>query len=759
MDPEGANYERVAIEDWLSRNQGSPLTGAPLSTRDLTPNRFLREAIEEYAKLHKLIIPSVVDLTAVKKFQAPKAAKQELKESATTAKTIKTAEIAFSLNSTILEQGECLVEACVVPPEGTTRTPADIVCVIDVSGSMGINATVQNDEGGLESNNLSILDIVKHAVKTIIATLQPHDRLGLVSYSTKANRVFGLLVMDEAGKAKAQTDLNTLDADGQTNLWEGLYTGLEILRKEGSTNRLSTVLLLTDGQPNIAPSKGHIVMLQEYRKQYPSMLCTINTFGFGYNLDSTLLRDLCMEGDGMYTFIPDAGFVGTCFVNTMSNILVTLARSLFIEIETAGGAKFVDCPGAMCAEIKEGQKYVIRLGTLQYGQSRNTTFRVKLSAEQALSILTATLRYQYCNSPEVKSIASELTEQKQGDPLAVIAQANRQMFVDRMQHALAQSRHAIAEKTGDELKIGQEEIHELRTKIKGSLAAKVPRVVALLADVEGQVTEAYSKPEWFKKWGIHYLPSLVRAHQLQQCTNFKDPGVQVYGGELFNTVREEADDLFVKLPPPSQKVDSFDWGAWGDAGAAPPAAAAAVDMRMYYNRGGGCFGGACPILLADGTSKRVDEVVKGDWVATAQGPAEVRCVVEMLCENSTMKMNQVGEALLLTPYHPVYFRGEWKFPCELTPTESVPCHSVFNFVLSRVHTVIVGELPCVTLGHGLTDNAVVRHAYLGTLRVVRDLQALRGGVSFAKGFIRFGPNCLLRNEADQICQFDADCQL
>lgn len=122
--------------------------------------------------------------------------------------------------------------------------------------------------------------------------------------------MFGLLVMDEAGKEKAQTDLNTLDADGQTNLWEGLHTGLEILRKEGSVNRLSTVLLLTDGQPNILPSKGHIAMLQEYRQQHPSLLCTINTFGFGYNLDSALLRDLCMEGDGMYTFIPDAGFVG-----------------------------------------------------------------------------------------------------------------------------------------------------------------------------------------------------------------------------------------------------------------------------------------------------------------------------------------------------------------------------------------------------------------------------------------------------------------
>ena len=31
------------------------------------------------------------------------------------------------------------------------------------------------------------------------------------------------------------------------------------------------------------------------------------------------------------------------------------------------------------------------------------------------------------------------------------------------------------------------------------------------------------------KWGKHYLQSLQRAHELQQCNNFKDPGVQFYG--------------------------------------------------------------------------------------------------------------------------------------------------------------------------------------------------------------------------------------
>jgi len=32
----------------------------------------------------------------------------------------------------------------------------------------------------------------------------------------------------------------------------------------------------------------------------------------------------------------------------------------------------------------------------------------------------------------------------------------------------------------------------------------------LLADLTGQVQEAISREDWFKKWGVHFLPSLTR---------------------------------------------------------------------------------------------------------------------------------------------------------------------------------------------------------------------------------------------------------
>jgi len=65
---------------------------------------------------------------------------------------------------------------------------------------------------------------------------------------------------------------------------------------------------------------------------------TINTFGFGYNLDSRLLVEMSSAGSGSYSFIPDAGFGGTCFVSTLSQLLVTMGREVYLQ----GDKRFCD---------------------------------------------------------------------------------------------------------------------------------------------------------------------------------------------------------------------------------------------------------------------------------------------------------------------------------------------------------------------------------------------------------------------------------
>jgi hypothetical protein len=68
------------------------------------------------------------------------------------------------------------------------HVPCDIVLVIDVSGSMAATAPAPmsdaNGNTSQENFGLSILDLTKHAARTIIDTLNEGDRLGIVTFET-----------------------------------------------------------------------------------------------------------------------------------------------------------------------------------------------------------------------------------------------------------------------------------------------------------------------------------------------------------------------------------------------------------------------------------------------------------------------------------------------------------------------------------------------------------------------------------------------
>jgi hypothetical protein len=65
--------------------------------------------------------------------------------------------------------------------------------------------------------------------------------------------------------------------------------------------------------------------------------------------------------------------------------------------------------------------------------------------------------------------------------------------------------------------------------------------------------------------------------------------------------------------------------------------------------------------------------------------------------------------------------------------------------------VFINNIECVTLGHGLTDNEVVKHEYYGTEKVIKDLIKMKG---FDEGIIIFDTNCIIRNYNGKVLCFD-----
>merc|ERR1719433_1544700 len=261
----------------------------------------------------------------------------------------------------------------------------------------------------------------------------------------------------------------------------------------------------------------------------------------------------------------------------------------------------------------------------------------------------------------------------------------------------------------------------------------------LQTDVTGQITEATSKKEWFTKWGRHYLPSLGRAHLLQQCNNFKDPGVQHYGGPLYADIREKADEIFISLPAP--KPSRPPRAANYRSSSSSARSAAPVNMRSYYSMSNPCFDGRNLVEMADGSKRLVRNLRKGDLVQTPKGKASIRCIIKTVVAPST-ELVQLESGLLLTPWHPVKHKGEWTFPATIASITEQKCDAVYSFILDQHHSMIIEGVEAVSLGHNFTDNEVIRHPYFGTQAIINDLSKFQG---FEDGLITFKNECLERD--------------
>jgi hypothetical protein len=77
---------------------------------------------------------------------------------------------------------------------------------------------------------------------------------------------------------------------------------------------------------------------------------------------------------------------------------------------------------------------------------------------------------------------------------------------------------------------------------------------------------------------------------------------------------------------------------------------------------------------------------------------------------------------------------------------------MYNFVLENKHIIVIGNTMCATLGHGFTDNDVIKHDYYGTDKVINDLKSFNG---FDNGLITFDSNCIIRDNKNNVIAFDA----
>eukprot|EP01083_Nonionella_stella_P089413 249474_1 len=625
------------------------------------------------------------------------------------------------------------------------RVPVDICAVLDVSGSTCSSAAVQEDDGSTKKDDgLSILDCVKHSVKTVMHCLDKNDRLSIVPFSSDAKIHHALSYMTQQGVQRATAALEQLQPGGQTNLWEGLRMGMNALRTKQEPGRLSVIMLLTDGRPTVSPKKGEIHELQKYLDQY-DFAVQINTFGFGYDLDSELLCNLAVCGNGTFAFIPDSLIVGTTFVNSISNILTTISTETRLSLTAMNGAKFVGKSYGAHKEQDESWGRVVEFGPITAGNTRYISVPMQLppadkddtpylevlftaavpgNGVQALqrgkSQAITTLGTKRNLAPDL--VAGHLTAKTVSMTMGAI-----DLFVSQNENAALK----LLESIKNEVKVAADIASKSDTDDFNLMSAN-SRLEALNGDVNGRLAKAFTGEHRFNRWGKHYLRALSRAHQINLCTNFMDVGLKINGGDLFRTLRAKGDEVFINLPPPKpsrRTGPTLPVHQRGIQNAAPAYVAPApqVDMRDYYGGGGGgCFAPFCCVDVMDMCAKQwvntqVCDVRPGDRIKCADGCATVVYTVQ-LARDVRRRMVRFEGGLVITGGHPIRRNGVWCRARDVSDAQrSAGCDTVFTFVLDQSHIVLVNGVECVTLAHGMKDE-IVRDDFYGTTQVIDALK-------------------------------------
>jgi len=487
---------------------------------------------------------------------------------------------------------EVSVMVSVQIPDEAARAPVDVCCVVDVSGSMGTEAKYEDESGNQKSDGMTVLDIVRHSVKAVLKALKEGDRLALVAFDHQAKTVLDLTEMTADGQQIAMTALDDLRPGGQTNIWGGILAAMDALRTSTAKlqgERKKAIMLLTDGQPNITPPRGHLAELRDYKDSHPDFTFQINTFGFGYNLDSELLLELATEGNGTYAFIPDALIVGTVFVNSVANILSTMSQSSTLNLMAKNGADFAGPVSGNFPTLDESWGRAVSLGPLQFGQSRDVVVPLKIPSG-GKPYMEVVLTYPVANGRTARVMVS--AAELQGTEQARLAM-HRGDVVSTGYQAISNACKNNGKQAGTDV---ADLCKRLTSDSMSSTAATgldsvAGRFKALSADTTGRITKALNGKERFNRWGKHYLRAVIRAHQLQLCTNFMDAGLQAYGGSLFQQLRSEGDKIFISLPAPA-KTKSGGTGtrtttATTTATSSARARSPSPNMNTYYAGSGG----------------------------------------------------------------------------------------------------------------------------------------------------------------------------
>ena len=144
------------------------------------------------------------------------------------------------------------------------RKPANVLLVLDTSGSM-------NDENRLKR--------AKDGLDAFLREVSPNDRVGLTIFSDRVQPLVPIAPV-RTNKRKLQSTISDLIADGGTAFHDATAEGVETVKRLNDNERINAVVMLTDGEDTDSSLTIDEVVRDSTRRATASRAVRVFTIAF-----------------------------------------------------------------------------------------------------------------------------------------------------------------------------------------------------------------------------------------------------------------------------------------------------------------------------------------------------------------------------------------------------------------------------------------------------------------------------------------------
>jgi len=388
------------------------------------------------------------------------------------------------------------------------RKGMDLVCVLDVSGSM------RGDK----------LALVQATLLFMLSKLTVKDRVALVSFQSRPKRVSPLTVCDTVGLSSLTKDVHSLSAGGGTNIVSGLHYGLEVLKHRRQTNAVTCLFLLSDGADD---NSGADARAREEIDCYGEAVCgafVTHTFGYGADHDAVVMSAIAGLRGGCYNFVESTETVTEAFAKCLGGLISAFANSITVEIVPNTDTVIPVVLGKVYGSVENNTLKVINMLT---SDRKDSVFILNFPVSHQnvvtgtpLTPVSAIVTYRLvANGEERRQEATlQLTLISEADPAAKI-DVDETVLVNFYRVKTAEVLKEAGELSDrGNTESGSELITRFLGELCGSLVANHELIKVLISDLEKSKARMTSESAWSHGGQAMYM-DLCSNHMKQQASS------------------------------------------------------------------------------------------------------------------------------------------------------------------------------------------------------------------------------------------------